>query len=145
MFQTGVTIHVRIFVAILTLFISVFGIASCKKDPDTVPGGTVRLMINVNHHGYPIANASVFRKNGTLDYPGSDTTLYDTRYVTDASGNLIIDDIDNGNKQLVLYAKGFDPAFDSLTITPVSGYQSVSVSTQTGESRDVPVTIPVSE
>lgn len=136
---------IRLLGKFLALSILVCGIASCKKEPATVEGGTVRLIVNVNHHGYPIANATVFRKNGTLDFPGTDTTLYDSRYVADASGNLIIADIGNGNKDIVLYAKGYDPAFDTTTITPVWGYQYFTVSTATGEDRDVTVTIPVSE
>lgn len=135
----------RLLGKILAVFILVSGFTSCKKDPVSVEGGTVRLIVNVNHHGYPIANATVFRKNGTLDFPGTDTTLYDSRYVADASGNLTISDIGNGNKEIVLYAKGYDPVFDTSTITPVWGYQYVSVSTATGEDRDVQVTIPVSE
>lgn len=136
--------RMRFFKYILVIVVAL-GIVSCKKDPETVPGGTVRLIINVNHHGYPTANAVIFRKNGTLVYPGPDTALYDTHYVADVNGNLIIDDIDNGYKTLVLYAKGFDPAWDSTGMTPVSGYQYVSANTATGESKDVTVTIPVSE
>lgn len=120
-------------------------IASCKKDPVTVPGGTVRLIVNVNHHGFPIANARVFRKNGTLVYPGADTTLYDKRYVTDGNGNLTIDDVGNGQLEMVLYAKGVDPSWDSTTVTPVSGYQFIDQSTVTGENKDFNVNIPVSE
>lgn len=123
----------------------IIAITSCKKDPVTVNEGTVRLIINVNHHGYPIANARVFRENGTLIFPGEDTSVYDAQYVTDANGNLTLTDIGNGHKELVLYAKGVDPSWDTLTITPVSGYQLINVTTSTGESKDVTVTIPVSE
>lgn len=110
-----------------------------------MPGGTVRLIVNVNHHGFPIANARVFRKNGTLVYPGADTTLYDKRYVTDGNGNLTIDDVGNGQLEMVLYAKGVDPSWDSTTVTPVSGYQFIDQSTVTGENKDFNVNIPVSE
>jgi hypothetical protein len=89
-------------------------------------------------------NARVFRENGTMIFPGEDTTIYDTRYVTDANGNLTISDVGNGTKEIVLYAKGFDPTWDT-TITPVSGYQMVRVVTSIGQSKDVNVTIPVSE
>lgn len=117
----------------------------CGKDPQTVPEGTVRLFINVNHHGYPIANATIFRKNGTTIWPGPDTTLYDTRYVADANGNLTLTDIGNGTKDFVLYAKGFDPAWDSSTITPVSGYYLGHIVTGIGESKDIAVSLYVSE
>ena len=119
--------------------------ASCERDPETVPDGNVRLLISVNHHGYPIANATVFRKDDTIGFPGYDTTLYDARYVTDAEGNLVITGLGNGSRTMTLFAKGFDPAWDSLTVTPVSGYQFVNISTAVGESKDFTVTIPVSE
>lgn len=118
---------------------------SCSDDPEVVPEGTVRMSINVNHHGYPIANAVVFRKNGTLIYPGEDTTLYDQRYVCDANGNLTITDIGNGTKDLVLYAKGFDPTWDTTIITPVSGYNMYHIVTGIGESKDFHEEIGVSE
>jgi len=133
------------FASAIVVLALVAGGSSCTKDPETVPEGTVRLVINVNHHGFPIANAVVFRKNGTLVFPGADTTVYDKRYVTDASGNLTISDVGNENKTMVLYAKGIDPTWDTLVITPVSGYQFVNVTTAIGESKDFSVTIPVSE
>jgi hypothetical protein len=132
------------FLGYILFLLFVTGI-SCNKDPQTVPAGRVRVLVSVNHHGYPIANAVVFRKNGTLVFPGQDTTLYDERFVCDANGELIIDHNGNGYKSMVLYAKGYDPAFDSTQVTPVWGYQFTSFSTATGESKDVTVAIPVSE
>jgi hypothetical protein len=123
----------------------IVGIAGCKKDPDTVPAGRVRLLINVNHHGINIPNAVVYRKDSTLIFPGLDTTLYTHRYITDQSGNLIIDQLGNGERTMVLYAKGIDPSWDSTQQTPVWGYQFVNFITTIGESKDVPVVIPVSE
>lgn len=46
---------------------------------------------------------------------------------------------------MVLYAKGFDPAWDSTQITPVWGYQFVNINTVIGENKNVEVLIPVSE
>jgi hypothetical protein len=120
-------------------------LVSCDDDPEVVPEGTVRLIVNVNHHGIPITNAVVFRKNGTVIFPGYDTSLYETRYVADANGNLVISDVGNGDKQLVLYAKGIDPSWDTTQITPVRGYYLGSFSTDIGESKDYGVQIPVSE
>ena len=123
----------------------IVGTAGCKKDPDTVPAGRVRLLINVNHHGVNIPHAVVFRKDSTLIFPGQDTTVYTQRYVTDESGSLIIDQLGNGERTLVLYAKGIDPSWDSTQQTPVWGYQFVNFITTIGESKDVTVVIPVSE
>jgi len=116
--------------------------SSCEKDPETVPEGTVRLLINVNHHGFPIANAVVFRKNNTTENAGTDTSVYDARYVCDANGNLILTDVGNGHKTMFLYAKGLDATWDTLVMTPVSGYQFVNA---TGENKDFTITVPVSE
>ena len=129
------------------LFVALFSLAllSCNRDPVTVPGGTVRILVTVSHHGYPIANAVIFKKNGTMIFPGQDTTLYDERYVTDANGKITLDHIGNGEKQLVIYAKGYDYAWDSTQVTPVWGYQYTSFTTATVESKDIPLTIPVSE
>lgn len=117
----------------------------CGKDPETVPEGTVRLIVNVNHHGYPIANARVFRKNGATSWPEEDTTVYDARYVTDANGNLTLSDIGNGTKDVYLYALGYDPSWDTTMLTPVSGYYGFHIVTGIGENKDVHGQIPVSE
>jgi hypothetical protein len=119
--------------------------AGCSNDPDTVDEGTVRLIVNVSHHGYPISNAAVFRKNGTTIYPGADTTLYDARYVTDTNGNITFTDIGNGTKDVFLYAKGIDPTWDTTQITPVSGYYGFHIVTGIGEDKDVSGLISVSE
>ncbi|MGL4598946.1 MAG: hypothetical protein ACRCYO_15620, partial [Bacteroidia bacterium] len=63
------------------LVVVLFG---CKPDPDQVDAGRVRLLVTVSHHNIPIPNAVVFRKNGTLEFPGQDTSLYEKRYVADA-------------------------------------------------------------
>ena len=129
----------------LFLFLIVFVSFSCDKDPETVPAGTVRIFVTVSHHGIPIANAVLFRKNGTLIFPGQDTTLYDSRYVTDAQGKFTITPIASGNQEMVLYAKGIDPSWDTTQQTPVWGYQYFTISTAIGESKDLEITIPVSE
>lgn len=121
------------------------GMASCKKDPETVAEGTVRLIINVNHHGFPISNSRIFRKNGTLDWPGTDTTVYDQSYTADANGNLTISDIGNGTKDFVLYAVGIDPSWDTTGTTFVHGYQFYHIVTGIGESKDITTEIGVSE
>ena len=131
--------------AVFAVALLCLALVSCNNDPETVPGGTVRILVTVSYHGYPIANAVIFQKNGTLVFPGQDTTQYEQRYVTDANGKFTIDHIGNGYKQVVIYAKGYDYAWDSTHVTPVWGYQYTSFTTATGESRDIAMTIPVSE
>jgi hypothetical protein len=118
---------------------------ACNKDPKTVPAGKVRVLINVNHHGFPIANAVVFRKTGTLVFPGQDTTLYEERYVCDANGSLVLENQGSGYKEMVFYAKGYDSTVDSTQLTAVWGYQYTSFNTAPGEDKDISVSIPVSE
>jgi hypothetical protein len=132
-------------VLIFLVFILTLGMTSCEKDPETVPEGTVRLFINVNHHGFPIANARLFRKDGATTWPGTDTSLYDTRYTTDANGNLTINGIGNGTKEFVLYAIGVDASWDSTGTTFVHGYQMFHIVTAIGESKDITAPINVSE
>jgi len=131
---------------ILFLVLSLsLGMITCKKDTGTVPEGTVRLVVFVNHHEYGIPNARVFRKNETTVWPGTDTTLYDMHYVTDGNGNLTISDIGNGIKDFVLYAVGTDPSWDSTGTTFVHGYQLFHIETGIGERKDISAPINVSE
>lgn len=131
----------------LFLGLILLSFSACKKDdePLIVPANGVRVMLFVNHHGVPIANARIFVKNNTVNFPGQDTTQYDARYVTDANGRLTISGIPNGQSAYVYYAKGIDPGWDTTGTTPVWGYQYVITDTQTGENKDYSLTINVSE
>ncbi|MCU0435813.1 MAG: hypothetical protein MUC87_20305 [Bacteroidia bacterium] len=129
----------------LTCILILFAAVACKKETGTLPPGDVRLHISVKHHNIPIPHAVIFRKNGTAIFPGRDTALYETRYVTDAQGKLILTDIGNGQRDMVLYAKGIDPNWDSTQTTPVWGYQLMSFYTRPGYDSLVNVLIPVSE
>ncbi|MDQ3111715.1 MAG: hypothetical protein M3R17_17635 [Bacteroidota bacterium] len=132
---------------ILFLFlISAFTFSGCRKDePVIVDADGVRALILVQHHGIPIPNARIFVKNGTIDFPGQDTTLYDTRYVTDANGRLTLTGIPNGQSGYCYYAKGIDPGWDTTQTTPVWGYQYLITDTHIGEKKDYTVSISVSE
>jgi hypothetical protein len=132
---------------LLFLFlISAITFSGCGgKDPIIVPANGVRVLLFVNHHGVPISHCSIFVKNNTVNFPGTDTTQYDARYVTDANGRLTISGIPNGQCAYVYYAKGIDPGWDSTGVTPVWGYQFVITDSQTGESKDYSVNISVSE
>ncbi|MBI3509910.1 MAG: hypothetical protein HY064_04550 [Bacteroidetes bacterium] len=129
------------------IVIILFAFTSCHKKDEvrTVPGGVVRCLLSVQHHTVPIPYARIFVKRGTLVFPGTDTTLYDLRYVTDANGNYTMSGILNGQQQYVFYAKGVDPGWDSTHVTPVWGYQYLITDTHNLESKDYPLTIPVSE
>ncbi len=119
----------------------------CNNDVNdsVVPADGVRAVLLVQHHGIPIPNASVFLKIGTLVFPGTDTTLYDSRFVTDLNGQYIVSGLPNGQQAYTFYAKGIDPGWDSTNTTPVWGYQFLMTDTRIGELLDYAVSIPVSE
>jgi hypothetical protein len=126
--------------------LSAFLFAGCKKDePVVVNAANVRALLVVQHHGVPIPYARIFVKNGTVSWPGPDTTVYDARFVADANGRLTISQIPNGQNAYTYYAKGVDPGWDSTHVTPVSGYQFLITDTHTGETKDYNVSVPVSE
>jgi len=110
-----------------------------------VPAGDVNIHVNVKHHSIPIAFSKVYIKYNTLEFPGKDSSLYDTEVITDGNGYVKISNIGNGEKKYVVYAKGIDPAWDTTGVTPVWGFQPVLVSTKPGEDKEKYVTIPVSE
>lgn len=132
---------------LLFLFlVSAFIFSGCReKDPIVVPANGVRAILFVNHHGVAIPHCSIFVKNNTVDFPGQDTTLYDARYVTDATGHLTISGIPNGQSAYIFYAKGIDPNWDTTGTTPVWGYNFIITDTRTGESKDYSLNINVSE
>ncbi|MGL5890290.1 MAG: hypothetical protein ACRC3B_10415 [Bacteroidia bacterium] len=131
--------------ALLLTVSALLFITACTKEPATLPPGDVTISLRVNHHGIPIPHAVIWRKNGTAIFPGRDSSLYDVRYVTDAEGRFTISDIGNGQKDMVLYAEGIDPAWDSTLTTPVWGYQLMSFYTRPGFDSLLYVTVPVSE
>lgn len=125
------------------IFISFF-VFSCKKNKE-VPAGDVNIHVNVKHHSLPIAFSKVYIKYNTLEFPGKDSSLYDTYVITDGNGYVKIDNVGNGEKKYIIYAKGVDPSWDSSGTTPVWGFQPVLVNTKPGEDKEKYVTIPVSE
>ncbi len=130
---------------VLSVFLAFF-LFGCKKDePAVISANAVRALITIQHHGIPIPFARIFVKNGTVNFPGQDTSLYDVRYVADANGRLTISQIPNGQGAYVYYAKGIDPSWDTTQTTPVWGYQFLITDTHTGETKDYNVSIAVSE
>src|ERR1051326_7374470 len=122
--------------ALIFLFLSLFLFSGCKKEPTQVSAAGVRAFLFVNHHGVPIAGARVFVKYGTLVFPGTDTTLYDARFVMDTNGKFTMNHLANGQNAYTFYAKGVDPGWDSTHVTPVWGYQFLTTDTHTGEHKD---------
>jgi len=121
-------------------------LVSCsKKQNETTPAGNVvvkgsiGLYVTTMHHTWAVPNLSVFMKKNATEWPGTDTTLYEWRAVTDASGMILIRDLFPG--KYFLYAKGFDSVFG----TNVIGYIPVDLNSSTVENDEAHYTIPVSE
>jgi hypothetical protein len=83
------------------LFIFVCG---CKKNQ---LGGKAKVKGIVLHHEKLIPGARVFIKFNAKEFPGTDTTIYDSKVVADANGNYTINCY-KGN--YYLYGVGYDDA-----------------------------------
>lgn len=79
-------------------------IQGCKKNN---VGGNALVNGTVKHHTKSIANARIFVKFGSNNFPGADTNLYDHRFSADLNGNFSIQ-LYKGN--YYFYAIGLDYA-----------------------------------
>jgi hypothetical protein len=113
---------------------AVAGLTACKKNQ---LGGKSSIKGVVAHHGKAIANATVYIKFNTQDFPGSDVSAYDAHVSADASGNYIFPEIYKG--KYYLYAVGED-----FAIPPP--YQVVGgLPTKVRSKEDITLDIPVTE
>ena len=91
---------------------------SCKKNQ---LGGKSTITGAVKHHTKIIANATIFIKFKAKDFPGTDTTLYDTKVKADVDGNYVINCYKG---DYYLFGYGYDYALPPPYIvkggTPVS-------------------------
>ena len=71
-----------------SIFLSAFTVlcflASCKKNEI---GGKSTIKGHVSHHSRAIAYSAVFIKFNATEFPGADTTKYDSKVRADADGN----------------------------------------------------------
>lgn len=111
---------------------------SCKKDtcskenPGT--GGKCTVSGTVKHHSEPIPYSRVFIEYGATEFPGTDTTKYDSKVTSDADANYSISDLMPGN--YYLYGVGFD---NDISL-PVTGGIGITICDESTLSSDVPVT-----
>ena len=129
----------------LTLCVALAFLSCNKKQNETTPEnnivvkGSISLYITAMHHTWTVSNISIFMKKNATLWPGTDTTLYGWRAVTDASGTVLIRDLFPG--KYYLYAKGFDSTFGANVI----GYIPVDLNSSSVENNEAYYTIPVSE
>jgi hypothetical protein len=103
---------------------------SCKKNE---LGGKSKISGTVMHHSRFIANATVFIKFNAKEFPGTDTTAYDTKVKADGAGNYSIKCYKG---DYYLYGYGYD---DQLA-TKVTGGVGVHIRNREDVSIDVAVT-----
>lgn len=113
----------------LTIAISLINI-SCKKEG---PGGKSSVKGIVKHHALNIANAVVYIKYGSKDFPGSDVNSYDTKVTADANGNYEITGLQKGD--YYLYSVGYDPfIFQNV-------YGGLPVTLKKGETKSMDIAV----
>ncbi len=106
-------------------------ISSCKKNQ---VGGKSSVKGVVAHHGKPIANARVFIKYNTTEFPGDDYKSYDTFVDADDQGNYKVQ-LYKGS--YYLYAKGYDMDIPSPFV--VQGGLSISIRNKENLTKDIAV------
>ena len=111
----------------ILLLISIWG---CKKNQ---LGGKATVKGSVLHHEKLIPRARIFVKFNAKEFPGADTTSYDSRVVADADGNYTLACY-KGN--YYLYGVGYDDAIQ----LKVYGGLAVSIRNNETVNTDVAVT-----
>lgn len=127
---------------LFSLTLLAIGFASCeekRRDTVQIEGGDVTVTARVMHHSWHVAGAKVYIKANATQFPGTDSTLYDSFKISDTYGYVRFEHVPNSN--YYLYSTGFDPN----VAKPVWGYIPFSVSTVKGETKEIDITVPVSE
>jgi hypothetical protein len=113
-------------------FISVIFLAECKKNQ---LGGKSKVKGIVAHHTKPIANAIVYIKFNSKEFPGQNTAVYDASVTANSSGYYEINNFYRGD--YYLYALGTDPQIAAPYI--VKGGLSVSLKSREEKNIDIAV------
>jgi hypothetical protein len=116
-------------ISVISFLLLIF-ICGCKKNQ---LGGKATIKGSVLHHEKLIPKARIFIKFNTKEFPGTDTTSYDSKVVADANGNYTIECY-KGN--YYLYGVGYDDAIQ----LKVYGGLAVSIRNNETASTDVAVT-----
>ena len=114
-------------------------LVSCKKDDSVkIAHGNITLKVLVKHHDWTIHYLNVYLVSNTTEWPGTDSTLYDSMTQTSQNGRCEFTNLYPGN--YYLYASGYDPVVN----TNVIGYMPVQITSGlTDNTKDV--TLYVSE
>ena len=124
-------------IRLLLVCFCIVAFCSCTKEG---MGGKVNIIAYPKHHSKPIPNSMVYIKYGTIDFPGSNVSMYDdslkatTNSTTDPSSKF--ESLNKG--KYYLYSVGWDSAIAQV----VSGGLPVEIKIKSG---DLEVVIPVTE
>lgn len=108
---------------------------SCKKGGT---GGTTSIVTTVTHHGKAIAGAKVYVKYGSYNFPGADTSLYNSSQVTSIDGYATFKNLKYG------YYQFYTVTFDSSVNSSVSGNAGLKVKMK-DEGNELELNVPVTE
>ena len=124
----------KLFAKIIIVLILLFSIGACKKNQT---GGKGSLKGTVKHHDKPIADAYVYIKFNSSEFPGDNYKSYDTYVQADANGNYSISFYKG---TYYVYAVGRD--LDIPSPYEVKGGMSVSLKNKENQVKDIAVTEP---
>jgi hypothetical protein len=108
------------------IFLILFSLFSCsKKNENVVVEGKIVLSVKVKHHSVPVNNLPVYLKFNVSTFPGTDSSNYSVRLLTDGNGEVNFPKCTPGTHYL--YAYGFDANAGENVI----GYQPVTINAST--------------
>lgn len=121
-------------------------IVGCKKDTSlknenrqVVIQGNLTLKVHAMHHQWLVPDLPVYLKKNSTSWPGTDSTKYELKTVTDVDGNCEFDHLFPGS--YYLFAHGFDVNAG----TDVIGYHAIELNVTTAPSNELNFTLNVSE
>ena len=120
------------------IIISLF---SCKKDKvdNNIVYGTINIAVSVKHHSWPVPNIPVYLKRNTIEFPGTDTSLYELKTFADSDGKAGFEKLHPG--KYYLFTSGYDYYFGA----DVTGSTPIDLTNHTSVNEPVQVILMVSE
>jgi hypothetical protein len=123
-----------------------FFFSNCRKESvvknesgQVIVQGKITLKVQAKHHWWGVSYLPVYLKKNVTTWPGTDSTKYELKTVTDSDGNCEFDHLFPGN--YYLYAHGFDSYFGMNVI----GYHSIELNSSTAPDNELDFTLIVSE
>ena len=139
------TVRKNLYAVILLIFATAC-IVSCEKDNSiknengqVIIQGKITLKIRVMHHQLLVPNLPVYLKKNATSWPGTDSTKYELKTMTDIDGYCQFDHLFPGN--YYLYAHGYDVNVGKDVI----GYHAIELNSTTAPDNLLNFTLSVSE